>query len=125
MVNLQIEVNVLLKKKKWAFLLLLLPVVIFAVLFIKYETLAVYTFTKGNTLTYKDRVYYTSPETYQEYYDTVKGGRKFTAGRLIGKTNNSSFWGFKETVYSIEGKPSEEVVFVKGLMFEDVLKTKD
>jgi hypothetical protein len=43
---------------------------------------------------------------------------------VIEKTNTTSFFGFKETIYEIKGKPVEEVVFISGLMFEDVLKRK-
>ncbi|WHY85648.1 hypothetical protein QNH39_24055 [Neobacillus novalis] len=112
----------MLKKKKWL-LLLFLPVVIIGVFYIRYASLDVYKVDQ-NTITYKDRIYYGKPDTFIEYYDSTAGERKFEVGKMIGKTNNSSFFGFKETVYQIKGKPVEEVVFLSGLMFEEVLKRK-
>ncbi|ETI70172.1 hypothetical protein [Neobacillus vireti] len=113
----------MLKRKRWLLLLLFLPIVIVGIFYIQYASLDVYK-VDHDTITYKDRIYYGGSETYKEYYDQTTGERKFEVGKVIGKTNTSSFFGFKETVYEIKGKPVEEVVFLSGLMFEEVLKLK-
>lgn len=51
-----------------------------------------------------------------------KGEKKFTIGKQIGKTNNSTLFGFKEMVYRIEGKPN--LIFIRGLMSEGVFTKK-
>jgi hypothetical protein len=108
------------KKKRLA--LILIPMILVGCLVIYDANLDVYTNSTNGILVYKDKEFHRGYETYQKYY--VNGEKKFKIDRLIGKTNNSKFIGFKESVWKIEGKPADEVVFVKGLMIEGVYEIK-
>lgn len=110
-------------KIKISIMILAIPLLIVGAFYVRFASLSLYTYTDTNTLTHGDYTYVGGHETYKDYYDYT-GARKFTLEKEIGRTNNSSFFGFKETVWKLEGKPADEVVFVKGLMFEDVLKVK-
>lgn len=109
-----------LKKKRW--ILILAPVLLIAGLYFYDASLEVYTSKANGVLVFKGNKFHTGYETYQKFYHN--GERNFEIDRLIGKTNNSRFLGFKESVWKIKGEPEEEVVFVKGLMIEGVYERK-
>ncbi len=109
-----------LKKKRW--ILILAPVLLIAGLYFYDANLEVYTSKANGVLVFKGNKFHTGYETYQKFYHN--GERNFEIDRLIGKTNNSKFLGFKESVWKIKGEPEEEVVFVKGLMIEGVYERK-
>jgi hypothetical protein len=111
----------LLKKKKWL-ILMLAPLLLIGGLIIYDANLEIYTTKAAGTLVYKNIEYYTGYDTYKKYY--LNGERNFEIDKLIGKTDNSKFLGFKESVWSIKGEPENEVVFVKGLMIEGVYERK-
>jgi len=109
------------KKKKWL-ALVIVPLVFVSCLFIYDANLEVYQTKSEGTLVYKKKEFHSGYETYKKFY--VNGDRNFETDRLIGKTDNSRFLGFKESVWSIKGKSADEVVFVKGLMIEGVYERK-
>lgn len=111
----------MLKGKKRLFLILA-PVLLVSVLFIYDANLDVYMTKEGGTLVYKNKEFHTGYDTHNQFY--VNGERNFEIDKLIGKTDNSRFFGFKESVWSIKGESANEVVFVKGLMIEGVYKRK-
>lgn len=109
------------KKKKWL-ILTIVPLLLVGGLFIYDANLDVYSTIDGETLVYKDKKYLKGYDTYKKFY--VNGERNFEIDKLIGKTDKSRFWGFKESVWSIKGQSENEVVFVKGLMIEGVYERK-
>jgi hypothetical protein len=84
--------------------------------------LRVYMNKSEGVLVYQNKEFHRSYETYQKYY--VNGEKTFEIDRLIGKTDNSKFLGFKESVWKIKGEQEDKVVFVKGLMIEGVYERK-
>lgn len=109
------------KKKKW-WIMTIAPLLLVGGLFIYDANLEVYTTKAAGTLVYKNKEYYTGYETYKKFY--LNGERNFEIDKLIGKTDNSKFFGFKESVWSIKGESEKEVVFVKGLMIEGVYERR-
>jgi hypothetical protein len=105
------------KKRIWLSILILPVLAVFG-LYMWYASLDVYTNNDNGTLSFGNRVFQTANNTYTGYYQD--GERKFEIDKIIGKTNNSLFIGFKETVYKIKGKSSNQVIFLKGLMYEGV-----
>jgi hypothetical protein len=115
------EVNRLLKKKK-RLILILVPLLLVSILFIYDANLDVYTTNSAGSLVYKNKEFHTGYNTHKKFY--LNGERNFEIDKLIGKTDNSRFFGFKESVWSIKGKSANEVVFVKGLMIEGIYERK-
>lgn len=111
----------LFKVKKRLFLILA-PLLLVSILFIYDANLDVYTTKEGGTLVYNNKEFQTGYDTHNQFY--LNGERNFEIDKLIGKTDNSRFFGFKESVWSIKGESANEVVFVKGLMIEGVYKRK-
>lgn len=111
----------MLKNKKWL-ALLIVPIVLLVGLYLYDANLDIFTSTADGVLVYKDREYHSSYDTYKKFY--VNGERNFEIDKLIGKTDNSKFIGFKESVWKIKGESEKEVVFVKGLMIEKVYERK-
>ncbi|MEW8969679.1 hypothetical protein [Mesobacillus jeotgali] len=109
-----------LKKKR--LVLILFPVLLIAGLYFYDANLDVYLNKSDGVLVYKDKEFHRGYETYQKYYNN--GEKTFEIDRLIGKTDNSKFLGFKESVWKIKGEPEDKVVFVKGLMIEGVYERK-
>ena len=109
-------------KKKKRIILILAPLLLVCCLFIYDANLEVYKTKEAGTLVYKNKVFYTGYDTHKQLY--LNGERNFEIDKLIGKTDNSKFFGFKEYVWSIKGKSANEVVFVKGLMVEGVYERK-
>lgn len=103
-------------------ILIIVPLLIIGGLFLFDANLDVYSMKKTGTLVYKDQEFHTGYDTYKKFY--INGERNFKIDKLIGKTDNSKFIGFKESVWSIEGLPADEVVFVKGLMIEGIYERK-
>lgn len=103
-------------------MLMLVPMLLTVGLYFHDAKLDVYMNRTDGVLVYKDKEFHRGYETYQKYY--VKGEKTFEIDRLIGKTDNSKFLGFKESVWSIKGESENEVVFVKGLMIEGVYERK-
>ena len=108
--------------KKKTLVLILVPILLIFVLYFYDASLNVYLNKTDGVLVYKDKEFHRGYETYQKYY--VNGEKTFEIDRLIGKTDNSKFLGFKESVWKIKGEPEEKVVFVKGLMIEGVYARK-
>jgi hypothetical protein len=105
------------KKILWL-IIIFIPLAIVLSLYVRDSNLDVY-INKGNgTLVYHNKVYQSGNDTKNKYY--LNGERQFELEELIGKTNNSHFFGFKESVYKIKGKSIDDAVFLKGLMFEGV-----
>ena len=102
--------------------LILVPVLLIVGLYFYDANLEVYTTKEGGTLVYKNQEFHTGYDTHNQFY--LNGERNFELDKLIGKTDNSSFFGFKESVWSIKGESANEVVFVKGLMIEGVYERK-
>lgn len=98
------------------------PILLVIILFIYDANLEIYTAKEASTLIYKNKEFYTGYDTYKQFYNN--GERNFEIDKLLGKTSNSKFFGFKESVWSIKGKSANEVVFVKGLMIEGVYERK-
>ncbi|RSD27208.1 hypothetical protein [Mesobacillus subterraneus] len=109
-------------KMKKRLILILAPILLAGCLFFYDAKLDVYTNTGDGVLVFKDNEFHRGYETYQKYY--TNGEKNFEIGRMIGKTDNSKFLGFKESVWQIKGVPDDEVVFVKGLMIEGVYERK-
>ncbi|MBT2663777.1 hypothetical protein [Bacillus sp. ISL-45] len=109
-------------KKKKRLILILAPLLLVSILFIYDANLEVYTTKDAGTLVYKNKEFYTGYDIHKKFY--FNGERDFEIDKLIGKTDNSKFFGFKESVWSIKGKSANEVVFVKGLMIEGVYERK-
>ena len=98
------------------------PILLVSILFIYDANLEVYTTKEAGTLVYKNIEFHTGYDTHKQFYNN--GERNFEIDKLIGKTDNSRFFGFKESVWSIKGQSAKEVVFVKGLMIEGVYERK-
>ena len=109
------------KKNKWLAMVIVLLVLV-SCLYIYDANLEVYKTKSEGTLVYKNNEFHSGYETYKKFY--VNGDRNFELYRLIGKTDNSRFLGFKESVWSIKGESADEVVFVKGLMSEGIYERK-
>ncbi|MEH7443302.1 hypothetical protein V7201_13425 [Bacillus sp. JJ1122] len=109
-------------KGKKKIVLLIAPLLLIGCLYIYDASLNVYTTKANETLVYKNHEFQKGYDTYKKFYEN--GDRKFELDKLIGKTDNSKFIGFKESVWKIKGKPEDEVIFVKGLMVEEVYERK-
>jgi len=109
------------KKKKWL-ALVIVPLILVSCLYIYDANLEVYSMKSEGTLVYKNKEFHSGYETYKKFYEN--GERNFELDKLIGRTDNSKFIGFKESVWKIKGKPEDEVIFVKGLMIEGVYERK-
>ncbi len=109
-----------LKKKR--LVLILAPIILIGCLYLYDRNLDVYINKSNGSLVYNDQEFRTGYETYQKFY--LNGERNFQVDRLVGKTNNSKFLGFKESVWKIKGQPEDKVVFVKGLMSEGIYERK-
>ncbi|MBS4174642.1 hypothetical protein [Bacillus sp. FJAT-49736] len=106
------------KLTKWKIAIIsiiLIPILIISILYIKFDRLPIYTF-KGQKVYYNHAVYKTDAAFLQKYTD----GKLQTDG-VIGKTRDSKFLGFKTTVFKAKGYNKSEVIIIKGLMFDDVL----
>lgn len=99
-------------------LIFILPLAVVLGFYIRDLNLDIYTNEDNGTLIFNEKVFKSGYKTNQTYYRN--GERKFEVEKLIGKTNNSKFFGFKESVYKIKGKSSDKVVFLKGLMIEGI-----
>jgi hypothetical protein len=111
------EVGMLFTNRK-KLILFLAPLLVLGCLMLFDAKLDVYSMKKTGRLVYQDKEFQSGYDTYKKFY--VNGERNFRIDKLIGKTDNSKFLGFKESVWSIEGVPEDEVVFVKGLMVEGI-----
>lgn len=109
-------------KQKKKITLLLVPLILVGCLYFYDASLDVYTSRNDGTLVHNNWEFKSGYETYKKFY--VNGERNFEIDQLIGKTNNSKFLVFKESVWSIKGESPKEVVFVKGLMIEGVYEIK-
>jgi len=112
----------LFERKKKKIVLLIAPLLLIGGLYFYDASLNVYTTKNNETLVYKNQEFQRGYETYKKFYEN--GERKFEIDKQIGKTDNSKFIGFKESVWKIKGKPEDEVIFVKGLMSEGVYERK-
>jgi len=76
-------------------------------------------FLKDQNFYYKHITFKGDTELDQKYIN----GDLQTDG-VIGKTSDSKFFCFKTTVFKAKGFDKNDVVIIKGLMFDDVLKRK-
>jgi len=106
------------KQKFWV-ILVSIPIIIIGILYLKYSSFDVYKYTTDSYhLVSGDRKYtLLVGDALSEYYEST-GEKKFVPSKMIGKTSNSRFFGFKETVWKLEGRSVEDIIFVDGLMLE-------
>lgn len=114
--------DIALFNKRLLLIIFVIPIIVVVYLYVKDSHLDIYTIEDNGNLRFGNKVYQSGNETHTKYYSN--GERELKVGQVIGKTENSSFFGFKETVYKIKGKSPDEVVFLKGLMYEEVYQRK-
>lgn len=112
------------RKRIWVFILFI-PFMLIGYFCYEYISLDVYSNTKDNEISFNNNRYIiVTGDKNDEFYNN-EGNRLFKIGKAIGKSANSQLFGYKETIWEIEGKSTNEAIFMKGLMIEGVFIKKE
>jgi hypothetical protein len=112
------------RKRIWLFVLLI-PFLLFGYFCYDYIRLDVYSNTKDNEITFNNNRYIIATGDNKDEFYNYDGNRVFEIGNAIGKSTDSHLFGFKETIWEIEGISTKEAIFMKGLMIEGVFIKKE
>lgn len=117
---LQVQGGVVMKRKFVLASIPILAVLLFGVVFIKYSLLDVYDNENG-AIKHNGVIYLADEEINKKIVD---GDLVIEQEKLIGKTDDSRFFGFKTMIYKIKGLDEKQSIWLKGMMHNGVYSSK-